>query len=84
MCASCPTHLILLGLITPVTYGEAYTLWSSRLLPLPPSYVQILSSALCSQAPSVYVLPLVWKTMFHTHTKQVKWYMLISKFLERR
>jgi len=34
-----------------------------------------LSSAPCSHTPSIYVLPLMWKTKFYTHTKQeVKFY----------
>jgi hypothetical protein len=28
-----------------------------------------ISSAPCSQILSTYVLPLVWQTKFHTHTK---------------
>jgi hypothetical protein len=28
------------------------------------------SWAPCSRTPSIYVLPLVWETKFHTHTKQ--------------
>jgi len=43
---------------------------SSLTLPLPPSWVQIFSSAPCSHTPSVSVLPLVWEINFHTHTKQ--------------
>jgi hypothetical protein len=33
-------------------------------------YVQIFSSAPCSQTPSIYVLPLMWETKFYTNTKQ--------------
>ena len=36
-------------------------------LPFVPKY---LSLAHCFRTPSLYVLPLVWETMFHTHTKQ--------------
>jgi hypothetical protein len=49
-------------------------------LPLHPSYVQIFPSAPCSQTPSVCVLPLMWQTKFHTHTKQqVKLYFVYFK-----
>jgi len=47
-----------------------YAVFSS-LLPLPPSKVQIFSSAPCSQIPSIYVLLLVWRIKFHIHTKPV-------------
>jgi hypothetical protein len=50
--ATCPTHPILLYLLTPMSSGEAYKVnevtrytVSYSLLPLSPSYVQILSSA---------------------------------------
>jgi hypothetical protein len=33
--------------------------------------VQIFSLELCSQTPSVHVLPLMWETKFHTHAKQL-------------
>jgi len=46
--------------------------FSSSLLSLPPSQVQIFSSAPCSQTPSVYVLPVVWDTKLHSHTKQLR------------
>jgi hypothetical protein len=32
--------------------------------------VQIFSFTLCYQTPSMNVLPVVWNTKFHTHTKQ--------------
>jgi len=61
MCTTCPAHLILLDFIilymVKCTNYEVphYAVFSSLLL-LSPSYVQIFSSALCSQTPSVYVL----------------------------
>jgi hypothetical protein len=69
-------HLVILDLIILITFNRRtsyeaphYAIFSI-LLPLPPSKVHIFSSAPCSQTPSVYVLPLVWGTKFHTHTKQ--------------
>jgi len=53
----------------------------SNLLLLPPSQIQIFSSA-PSQEPSLCVHSLVWKTKFHTHTKQeVKLWFLSSVFI---
>jgi len=43
---------------------------ASCLLPLPPSAVQIFSSAPPSQTPTMYILSFVLQTKFHTHTKQ--------------
>jgi len=42
----------------------------SSFLPLPPSYVQISSSAPRCETETIYDFPLVWETKFHTHTNQ--------------
>jgi len=61
MHATFPAHLILLDLILieVCNIGALLRAVFSSLPPLPPSYVQIFSSAPCSQAPSVCILPLV-------------------------
>jgi hypothetical protein len=65
ICATCPAHLILLGLIILFILGEEYKSRSSTLcsfstfLSPHPSSVQIISSAPCSQTPSLYVPPLM-------------------------
>jgi hypothetical protein len=50
--------------ITLLIFGEAYMLWSSSLcsllqFPSTSSWVQIFSSASCSQALAIYILPLL-------------------------
>jgi len=69
MHVTCPIYLTL-DFIILVTFDETlyYAVFSILLL-LP--LIQIFSSALCFQVPSIYVLPLWWKIKFHTHTKQV-------------
>jgi hypothetical protein len=72
-------------------FGVAYKLQAPRyvvfpsLLPYSPSLVQIFSSALCSQMPSIYDLLLVWETKIHRIMgKIIALYILIFKFSERR
>jgi hypothetical protein len=72
----CPIHLILLDFITlkylvkRTTYEAPHYAVFSSLPPLPPSKVQIFSSAPCSQTLSIYVLLLMLQTKFYTYTKQ--------------
>jgi len=72
ICFTCLAHLILLNLITRITFGEEYRSLSSSLFSFlhspftRPSEAQIFSSAPYSQTPSAYIPP-----MFHTHTKQL-------------
>jgi hypothetical protein len=51
-------------LIILIMFGKEYKLWSSLC-----SFLQIFSSATCSQTPSVYVPPILLETKFRTRTK---------------
>jgi len=52
-----------------VSYAAPHHTVLSNLPPLLLPEIQTLYSTLYSQTPSVYVLPLVWDTNSHTHTK---------------
>jgi hypothetical protein len=68
---TCPAHLICLHLIITTTHGEQYNLRSSSLcrsLQLPPSYIQIFSSAPCSRQHLCVFFPLNATDQFsHPH-----------------
>ena len=76
ICETCPAHLILLDLITQITFVEEYTSYSSSLcsLHLSPINLSLLGPhiLLCTlpQTPSACVPPSIWATTFHTCTKQ--------------
>jgi hypothetical protein len=76
-------------LINPITLCDKYRSWSPSLCRLlhflitssfctpllpRPSYAQISFSAPYSWKPSACVIPSIWQTKFHTHTKNRKIY----------
>jgi len=75
-------YFILLDLITLIILAEVYKSWHfSDHLPLPPSWVQIISSPR-PHTPSICILPLGRKTKCQMHTKQqAKLYFCISQSL---
>jgi hypothetical protein len=70
-----PAHLTVLDFIALIIFGEKQNNEAPHYavffipLSLPPSWVQIFPSALCSQTPSVYIPPLMSESKFNTHTK---------------
>jgi hypothetical protein len=48
---------------------------------LPHSWVQIFSSALCSQTSSAYVPPLTWGAKFHSHTNLQEKLVFFFKYI---
>jgi hypothetical protein len=77
MLSTCPAHLILLDLICLMilqdkyNYDAPHSANSSILLLLNAFWVHIFSSEPYSQTLSVYALPVMWETKFHTHTRQL-------------
>jgi len=76
--ATCPTHLIILYLITRIIFCEEYR--TLRFICCRFLFSPFISSLLgpnillstYSQTPSAYVPPSMWATKFHTHTIQQK------------
>jgi hypothetical protein len=58
-----------LYLVKSRSYETPHYEFFSNLSALHPSSAQILSSATCSETPSVYIPPLMSETKFHTHTE---------------
>jgi len=57
-------------LVRCTSYEAPHYAVFSSLPPLPPSEVQMFSSAPCSQTPPICVPSLLWQAKFHTHTKK--------------
>ena len=76
VCATCPTHLILLNFITEqylvrsTNHSAPHYIASSTPLLPHPSYAQVFSSVPYSQTPSACIPPSMSATKFHTHTTQ--------------
>jgi len=67
---TCSTHLILLGLITQIIYGEENRSLSSSLHSFLHSHYHIPLRPTYSQKPLVYIPHSMWVIKFHTHTKK--------------
>jgi hypothetical protein len=62
ICATCPTHIVLLGLITPVISGEECRSWSSLLFSLLHAPVSLSVCYFKSELSrcSLYMFSILW------------------------
>jgi hypothetical protein len=69
--ATCAAHLILIELIIRIIFGEEYKLRSSPIMQFSRAsyYLMPLESRHSPQIPTIYVLPSVQETNFHTPAK---------------
>jgi len=69
----CPTHLILLDLIILTIFCKEYKVMKLLIMQSSPAschFLYLRSIYSPQHPPLMYVLPLIWGTKFHTHTKQ--------------